>query len=168
MIPRENSLSDRCTSDRCCFFSSLMLYTLRKLYFQFLSNWMEYDHSGSFPFDFEHKWNSIWFGKSKGKLSPWSYPIQCERKWKCSFLSVQMIDRMTRYRHQSTWLFLWCLLLSMEKRRTLMRKLKPFVVRASFWPNLVSQTLLCYGRKMFKSFMIMAELLLPPHQHWST
>ena len=26
--------------------------------------------------------------KSKGKLSPRSYPIQCERKWKYSFLSV--------------------------------------------------------------------------------
>ena len=23
--------------------------------------------------------------KSKGKLSPWSYPIQCERKWKKKF-----------------------------------------------------------------------------------
>ena len=26
--------------------------------------------------------------KSKGKLSPWSYPIQCERNWKYNFLSV--------------------------------------------------------------------------------
>ena len=25
--------------------------------------------------------------KSKGKLSQWSHPIQCERKWKYSFLS---------------------------------------------------------------------------------
>jgi len=41
----------------------------------------------SFPFDFEP--NGIPFGsKSKRKLSPRSYPIQCERKSKYSFLSV--------------------------------------------------------------------------------
>ena len=34
--------------------------------------------------------NGIPFGsKSKGKLSPRSYPIQCERKWKSSFLSAE-------------------------------------------------------------------------------
>ena len=51
-----------------------------------------YDHSETFPFDFEHKWKSIWFRKSKGKLSQRSYPIQFERK--CTFLSVteQRID----------------------------------------------------------------------------
>ena len=33
--------------------------------------------------------NGIPFGsKSKGKLSPRSYPIQCKKKWKFSFLSV--------------------------------------------------------------------------------
>ena len=33
--------------------------------------------------------NRIPYGsKSKGKLSPRSYPIQCERKWKHSFLSA--------------------------------------------------------------------------------
>ena len=43
----------------------LQLYTLRKLYFKFLSNWMEYDHGDRFPFDFES--NGIQFGsKSKG------------------------------------------------------------------------------------------------------
>ena len=48
---------------------------------------MEYDRGDSFPFDFEP--NGIPFGsKLKGKLSPRSYPIQCERKWKHSFLSV--------------------------------------------------------------------------------
>ena len=48
---------------------------------------MGYDRGDSFPFDFES--NGFPFGsKSKGKLSPRSYPIQCERKWKCSFLSV--------------------------------------------------------------------------------
>ena len=62
--------------------------TLRKLYFQFLSHWMVYNRGDSFPFDFER--NGIPFGsKSKGKLSPRSYPIQCERNWKYSFLSVQ-------------------------------------------------------------------------------
>ena len=48
---------------------------------------MGYDPGESFPFDFEP--NGISFGsKSKGKLSPRSYPIQCERKWKYSFVSV--------------------------------------------------------------------------------
>ena len=47
---------------------------------------MGYDRGDSFPFDF--KPNGIPFSsKSKGKLSPPSYPIQCERKWKYSFLS---------------------------------------------------------------------------------
>ena len=47
---------------------------------------MGYDRGDSFPFDFEP--NEFPFGsKSKGKLSPRSYPIQCERKWKYSFLS---------------------------------------------------------------------------------
>ena len=48
---------------------------------------MGYDCGDSFPFDFEP--NGIPFGsKSDGILSPRSYPIQCERKWKYSFLSV--------------------------------------------------------------------------------
>ena len=48
---------------------------------------MGYDQGDSFPFDFEP--NEITFGlKSNGKLSPRSYPIQCERKWKYSILSV--------------------------------------------------------------------------------
>ena len=47
---------------------------------------MGYDCGDSFPLDFEP--NGIPFGsKSKGKLSRRSYPIQCERKWKYSFLS---------------------------------------------------------------------------------
>ena len=46
------------------------------------------DRGDSFPFDFEP--NGIPFGsKLKGKLSPRSYPIQSERKWKHSFLSVR-------------------------------------------------------------------------------
>ena len=48
---------------------------------------MGYDRGDSFPFDFEP--NGFSFGsKSKGKLSPRSYPIQFERKWNTSFLSV--------------------------------------------------------------------------------
>ena len=51
---------------------------------------MGYDRGDSFPFDF--KPNGIPFGsKSKGKLSPRSYPIQYERKWNTSFLSVDEI-----------------------------------------------------------------------------
>ena len=48
---------------------------------------MGYDRGDSLPFDFEP--NGIQFGsKSKGKLSPRSYPFQWERKWKYSFLSA--------------------------------------------------------------------------------
>ena len=48
---------------------------------------MGYDRGDSFPFDFEP--NGSPFGsKSKGKLSPRSYPIHCQRKRKYSFLSV--------------------------------------------------------------------------------
>ena len=48
---------------------------------------MGYDRGDSYPFDFEP--NGIPFAsKSKGKLSPRSYPIRFERKWKYSFLSV--------------------------------------------------------------------------------
>ena len=66
------------------------------------SHWMAYTEKTSILFPF--KLNLIWswwqfsfrfwaklnpFGsKSKGKLSPRSYPIQCERKGKYSFLSV--------------------------------------------------------------------------------
>ena len=56
---------------------------------------MGYDHSDSFPFDFEP--NRILFGtKSKGKLSPRSYPILYEREWKSSFLSVGNIQLCLR------------------------------------------------------------------------
>ena len=48
---------------------------------------MGYDHGDSFPVDFEPNGNP--FGsKLKGKLSPRSYPIQFERKWNSSFLSI--------------------------------------------------------------------------------
>ena len=48
---------------------------------------MRYDRDDSFPFDFEP--NGIPFSlKSKGKLSPRSYLIHFERKWKHSFLSA--------------------------------------------------------------------------------
>ena len=50
---------------------------------------MGYDRGDSFPFDFEP--NGITFdSKSKGKLSPRPYPIQCERNWKYSFLSESL------------------------------------------------------------------------------
>ena len=61
--------------------------SLRKLILHFFSFWMGYDRGDSFLFDCEL--NGITFAsKSKGKLSPWSYPIRCERKWNISFLSV--------------------------------------------------------------------------------
>ena len=47
---------------------------------------MGYDRGDSFPFDFEP--NGVPFGsKSKGKLSPRSYPVQLEKKWNTNFLS---------------------------------------------------------------------------------
>ena len=57
---------------------------------------MGYDRGDSFPFDYEP--NGIPFGSEnrKEKLSPRSYPIHCERKWKYSFLSVETLpDRKT-------------------------------------------------------------------------
>ena len=49
---------------------------------------MGYDRGHSFPFDFEA--NGIPFGsKSKGKLSPRSYPIQCERNRNIVFLCMR-------------------------------------------------------------------------------
>ena len=48
---------------------------------------MGYDRRDSFSLDFEP--NGFPFkSKLKGKLSLRSYPIQYERKWKYSFLSV--------------------------------------------------------------------------------
>ena len=48
---------------------------------------MGYDRGDSFPFDFEP--NEIPFDlKSKGILSPRSYPFHFERKLKYNFLSV--------------------------------------------------------------------------------
>ena len=55
---------------------------------------MGYDCGDSYPFDFQLNWFP--FGsKSKGELSPRSYPIQCERKWKYSFLGVVSLTFMT-------------------------------------------------------------------------
>ena len=63
-------------------------YTEKTIFtFHFPLSGMGSDRGYSFPFDFEQ--NGIPFGsKSKGKLSPKSYPIQFERKWNTSFLSV--------------------------------------------------------------------------------
>ena len=61
--------------------------TLRKLVLLFLSHWMGYDHGDSYFFNSDP--NGIPFSsKSKRKLSPRPYTIQCERKWNTSFLSV--------------------------------------------------------------------------------
>ena len=51
---------------------------------------MGYDRDDSFPFNLEPNGNSF-CSKLKGKLPPRSYPIECERKWKHSFLSVRTI-----------------------------------------------------------------------------
>ena len=64
---------------------------------------MGYDRGDSLPFDFEPNGNP--FGSiSKGKLSPRSYPIQCERKWNTSFLSeaemhVRLIQKQGWKKH---------------------------------------------------------------------
>ena len=60
---------------------------------------MAYDRGDSFPFRFSEP-NGIPFGsKSKGKLSPRSYPIQFERKWKYSFLGVFQ-DAIKRFQNE--------------------------------------------------------------------
>ena len=46
---------------------------------------IEYDSGDSFPSDFEPNGIPL-ISKPKGKH--WSYPIQYERKWNASFLSV--------------------------------------------------------------------------------
>ena len=49
---------------------------------------MGYGRGNCFPIDFEP--NGIPFGsKTEVKLSPRSYPIKFERKWKYSFLSAE-------------------------------------------------------------------------------
>ena len=48
---------------------------------------MGYDRGDSFPIDFK-PYGAPFGSKSKGKLSPRSYPIQCERNWKHNFLSA--------------------------------------------------------------------------------
>ena len=59
---------------------------------------MGYDRGDSFPYDFEP--NRYPFGsKSKGKLSPRSYPIQYERKWKYIFLSVSSSFNPEKYKY---------------------------------------------------------------------
>ena len=60
---------------------------------------MGYDRGDSFPFDFEP--NGFPFdSKSKGKLSPRSYPIQFGRKWNTSFLSPGM-ENLHLYRERN-------------------------------------------------------------------
>ena len=51
---------------------------------------MGYDRGESFSFDFSEA-NGFPFGsKLNGKLSPRSYPIQFEKKWNTSFISVRV------------------------------------------------------------------------------
>ena len=84
------------------YWRSSFSYT-QKLLFYFLSNWMGYGRGDSFPFDFEP--NGFPFcSKSKGKLSPRSYPIQCERNWKYSFVSVWFPLPHTK----AYWFVAWC------------------------------------------------------------
>ena len=62
---------------------------------------MGYGRGDRFPFDY--KLNGIPFGsKSKGKLSPRPYPIQCERKWNTSFLSVARETNRSRQDKSAT------------------------------------------------------------------
>ena len=78
------------------FYRIECIYYLNHLYYSYFIfilqniNYFNYFLSliiDSFPFDFEP--NGIPVGsKWKGKLSPRSYIIQCERKWKYSFLNA--------------------------------------------------------------------------------
>ena len=60
------------------FIQFFLVCTLRKLYFHFLSQGMGYDRGDGF--------RTKWKFHLVQKLSPRSYPIHCERKWKYSFL----------------------------------------------------------------------------------
>jgi len=77
--------------------NSLVLgFTLRKLYFHFLSHWMRRNRGDSFLFDFEP--NGIPLGsKSKRKLSPRSCLIQCERVNGNIVFSVHVCNSMRVY-----------------------------------------------------------------------
>ena len=78
-------------SSRLCNVATLATasdFVLRKLVFHFLSNWMGSDRRDSFPLDFEPN-GFLFDSKSNGKLLPRLYPIQLERKWNTSFLSVK-------------------------------------------------------------------------------
>ena len=71
----------------CCQHWGNNIPHAEKTIFHFLSYWNGYDRGDSFPSDFEP--NGIPFGsKSKRKLPPRSYPIQCEKEGKYSFVSV--------------------------------------------------------------------------------
>ena len=66
---------------------------------------MGYDHGDSFPFDFEP--NGFPFGlKSKVELFPRSNPIQLERKWNTSFLSIhtyKLTEKLSQKGPVQTW-----------------------------------------------------------------
>ena len=63
---------------------------------------MEYDRGDNSSFDF--KLNAFPFGsKVKGKLSPQSYFIKLEKKWKSIFLSILILSQGNRaFRHVET------------------------------------------------------------------
>ena len=74
-------------STACTWFVSAIHYTEKTIFpspFTLNGIWSWWQ----FSFRFWTKWKSIWFKIGSIKLSPWSYPIQCERRWKYSFLSV--------------------------------------------------------------------------------
>ena len=91
------------------------VYTLRKLYFLFLSNWMGYVISDSFPFDFEP--NGIPFGSklSKGKSKfdskskvksngIWQFCISIFRtKWNSIWLKIERKLSPLLYPIQFEW-----------------------------------------------------------------
>ena len=65
---------------------------------------MGYDRGESFSFDFVPN-GTPFSSKSKEKLSPRSYPIQCERKSNTSFLSVyrMLISTVTVRTTEKMW-----------------------------------------------------------------
>ena len=78
---------------------------------------MGYDLGDSFFFNFEP--NVFPFGsKSNEKLSPRSHPIQCESKWKYSFLSALKPDDATDiYDHHSCGIVVRKMATSHESQR---------------------------------------------------
>ena len=116
---------------------------------------MGFDRGDSFPFDFET--NGIPFGsKSKGKLTPRSYPIQCERKWKYSFLSVDRVPSRDPRRFRSKYKF--------RGLKSFLGNFRDFYLETQlFWCNsrvIYKSAKILFFRTFYNLFFILSLLFL--------